>query len=135
MTASTFRTSTNLRFFYVCEKPCKILNLLGGYGNKPLVSLEEAVKPLLEQVHDIKIQAQQAKAHAHTAGDMLTADEAAAIYLYTSECVKNLDSLYTSLQKTLHLQNQDSLMPWLLYMKLLLSALFKLPSMRCLAWR
>lgn len=126
---------TNLRFFDVCEKPSKALTPLQGYGNKPLVSIEESVKPLAQLVCDIAVDARQAKGSAYHDSGLLTKDESAAIYLYTLESTKGSSSLRTLLNETLYLQTQEGLKPYLSYLKLLLTALFKLPPNECTAWQ
>jgi len=65
----------------------------------------------------------------------LTKNEAAAIYIYTMEGTESEYSLYRQLNKDLRSKNRQSLKKWFSYLKLFMTALDKLPSQRCTAWR
>ncbi|CAF1222539.1 unnamed protein product [Rotaria sordida] len=68
--------------------------------------------------------------------DGLTQDESASIYLYAMEWNETENSLYAILNRTLCLADRTQLRPWFRYLKLFLTALFKLPSIPCrVFWR
>ncbi|CAF0895557.1 unnamed protein product [Didymodactylos carnosus] len=108
-----------------------------GYQHLPLVSVEKAVETLEMLVPDIQRRAYFAKQYcdglsSSTLGP-LTTDEAAAIYLYTTEWHH---SLYVALNQILRSKQRSRLLePWLLYLKLILTALFKLKSENKTVWR
>ena len=64
--------------------------------------------------------------------DNLTNDESAAVFLYTMEWA---NSVYLLLNKALTNEDRNHLVPWFSYLKLILTALFKLPSIKCTVWR
>ncbi len=113
----------------VNEEPDAMLLPIEGYKRKPLVSLEEAVLPLIELVTDIKRKAWIAKARATNPADGLTSDESAAIILYSMEWPEGDQSLYRVLNSTLRAEKRSLLKPWFLYLKLVLTGLNKLPSL------
>lgn len=125
-----------LRFFDVAEEPRRMLPPIQGFQEKPLVSLEEAVKPLVGYVHEIKHYASQAKANCESPpADGLSIDESASIRLYTMIWQPKDQCLYVALNKTLRSENRDLLKVWFLYLRLIISALLKLPSISCHIFR
>lgn len=125
----------NTRFLNANEECLNTLAPLRGYADKLCVSLEEAVKPLTKLIHDIDARVWTAKNRSQNTTETLTQDESAAIILYTMEWDPVHPSLYSILNKTLRLESRDGLKPWFLYLKLLLSGLFKLPSVERTVWR
>ena len=110
----------------------KMITPIEGYKNMPVVPLEEAVKSLVEVVPQIERNAYFAKESCQQPEDGLTSDESAAIMMYTSESDPHEDSLYVILNNTLRSeQRQKLLKPWLLYLRLVLTALTRLPSRHC----
>lgn len=99
-----------------------------GYEKKPLVSLDEAIAPLIPLVPDVKRKAWIAKHRATNHADGLTLDESASIILYSMEWSESQESLYRILNSTLRVENRTLLKPWFLYLKLILTGLNKLPS-------
>lgn len=98
------------------------------YDRAPLVTLEEACEPLKgildeELTENIKIALLNSKNPKHE----LTEDESASIHLYTMEWNVPEKSLYSVLNRTLREPNRAKLEPWFKYMKLILTAFFKLP--------
>ncbi|CAF5133328.1 unnamed protein product, partial [Rotaria sp. Silwood1] len=59
--------------------------------------------------------------------NQLTVDESAAIRLYTIEWEEPHQSLYSMLNYTLKMASRENLRPYFRYLKLLLTALVKLP--------
>ena len=109
---------------------------LCGYEKYPLVSLEESVRPLQSLLDDnIGRYVFIAKENSRKAKEGLTQDESAAIHLYSMECTPENSSLYIHLNRALRAVNRHGLIPWFLYLKLLLTALFKLPPHTTTVWR
>ena len=69
-----------------------------------------------------------AKQNTKNPSDGLSQDESASIKLYTMEWKPNHESLYVVLNTSLRSSNRDKLKPWFLYLKLILTALARLPS-------
>ena len=117
------------RFIDVGEEPRKLLQPIEGYRSLQLVTLEEAIEPIVERCPDVRRRAYIAKENCDPPKDGLTQDESASIYLYTTEWEPRDQCLYAVLNSVLRSKNRTRLIPpWLLYIKLLLTALFKLPS-------
>jgi hypothetical protein len=66
--------------------------------------------------------------------DDLTQQESAAIHLYTMQ-FDGGPSLYEILNQSLRAENRQELKPWFLFLKLFLTALYKLPSQNKTIWR
>ncbi|CAF1181754.1 unnamed protein product [Didymodactylos carnosus] len=124
-----------LRFFDVQEEPKKLLLPIDGYQNLPLMPLEDAVRPLFSLADDLQSRVWIAKENCSSPQDPLSQDEAAAIYLYTLEWIPTDRSLYYKLNQSLRYENRQKLIPWFAYLKLLLTALYKLPSQKRTIWR
>ena len=110
------------------DEPKRMLKSISHYDREPLVTLEEACKPLETILDDelpenVKI----AKINSKNTKHPLSADDSAAIHLYTMEWNERENSLYIILNQTLREPDRSKLRPWYRYMKLLLTALFKLP--------
>ncbi|CAF3455541.1 unnamed protein product [Rotaria sp. Silwood1] len=113
---------------------------ISGYASEPLVSLEEACKPLLRIVNCLSSYVSRAKQDSICPADGLTQDESAAIRLYTMEWDEKDDntngSLYYHLNDTLRKPGRSGLQSWYRYLKLFLTALVKLPiEQDVIAWR
>ena len=113
------------------------LTPLRGYAAKPLVSLSEAVQGLhhLNLLDDVNSRVWTATSRSKNPVDGLTPDESAAIILYTIEWDLGHPSLYAALNSALRLEDRRQLIPWFPYLKLLFTALFKLPSIHGTVWR
>lgn len=115
----------------VDQEPIETAMPIGGYENMPLVPLDIAVEPLISRLPGIEKQANTAKQRCQNPpADGLTIDESASIMLYTMTGTTNATSLYFVLNKTLRLESRAQLEPWLLYLKLFLTALSRLPPIR-----
>lgn len=124
------------RFLDVGEEPVETLTPIVGYETVDLVSLEEAVKPLEPLLHNLDAMVHTAKRNSRHPADGLTHDESAAIRLYTIQWPKPYPSLFTLLNQRLRSQDRDTLVEWYLYLKLFLTALYKLPSVNNrIIWR
>jgi hypothetical protein len=128
-------THINTRLLDVNNERLNTLTPLRGYTRKPLVPLEEAVKQLHELVDEVDSRVWTAMNRSKNPSDTLTQDESAAIVLYTMEWDPDHPSLYSVLNETLRFEDRRKLIPWFSYLKLLLTSLFKLPSIPCTIWR
>ena len=124
------------RFLDVGKERGKLLQPIEGYRDLPLVTLEKAIEPIVEFCPDVCRRAYIAKDNCDQPTDGLTQDESAAIFLYTTEWQPRDQCLYIVLNSILRSKSRKvKIRPWLLYMKLLLNALFKLRSQRMTVWR
>ncbi|CAF4991307.1 unnamed protein product [Rotaria sp. Silwood1] len=119
-----------LRFADVGTLPKRMLAPIEGYEKAPLVTLEEAVKPLVNIVPKVERNVFVVKQNCQKPEDGLNTDESASIMLYTYESMPHEDSLYVKLNETLRSEQRKNLIPWFLYLRLILTALARLPSNR-----
>ncbi|UJR07151.1 hypothetical protein I4U23_011439 [Adineta vaga] len=96
--------------------------------NTPLVSLEDAVEPLRSTFPRVNMSARVAKYRIGKPPDGLTIDESAAIQIYETGGSGLNQRIYDILNRVLFDQDRDQMQPYLSYLKLLLTALWKLPS-------
>jgi hypothetical protein len=95
----------------------------------PIVSLEEAVEPLVSIVHDVKRMAQCAKWQSkYPSADNLTLDQCASNRLYSMDWAPQEKCFHVVLNATLRDKNREKLKPWSLFIKLLLTGLACLQS-------
>jgi len=121
--------SHSQRFLNVAEESGRIMTPIQGYEKQPLVSLEQAIEPIIPYVPDVKRMAYIAKVKCgKTPANNLSIDESASILLYSMEWEPQEECLYHVLNKTLRTENRKKLRPWFLYLRLILTALFRLPS-------
>ena len=120
-----------IRFVNDSIKDCLQVNgnLISGYQHLPIVSLEQSVEKIVPFVPDVKNLVNRATEHCRK-GPRLSDNESAAIYLYTMET-----SFYKILNQALRAKNPQSLEPWLMFLKLFISALDKLPSLPIIVWQ
>lgn len=114
------------------------LRLIRGYEEEPVVFLEEALKPFDGRIDDLAAQINQAKTNCYSSNPHgLTHDESAAIYLYSMQ--GDGDSVYGHLEKAWEeagkANNRSYMVPWFRYLKLLRSALDKLPDAEGEVWQ
>ena len=127
--ADNNKTEHRVRFSDIEEKSNRKLMPIQGYAEEPLVSIEQAVEPLVSVVHDVKNMASWAKWKcADPPPNQLTIDQSAAIILYSMEWLPQDKCLYFVLNETLRQENRQKLKPWFRYLKLFLTALSRLPS-------
>ena len=100
-----------------------------GDEDSPLLTLEEAVKPLIRIVDRLMDHVATAKRKCNKGSDLLTHDESAAIYLFTMAASFNL-----RLNETLRAKRHE-LKPWFSFLQLFIKALEKLPSTSGTFWR
>lgn len=117
-----------LRYCDMSEEHEQMISPIQGYEKMPLVTIEEAVEPLISFVPEVKQMVWVVKHNCKIPPDNLSSDESAAIMLYSMEWPPPESSFYIILNKTLSDGNQSLLKPWFLYLKLIITALSKLPS-------
>ncbi|CAF3441629.1 unnamed protein product [Rotaria sp. Silwood1] len=117
------------------DEPSNMLQPIAGYEREPLLCLEEACESLYSLINDLPQYIWISKHNCQNPEDGLTKDESASIHLYTMEWPDSQQSLYSKLNKTLRSINRQELKPWFRYLKLFLTALFKLPSIEGVVWR
>jgi hypothetical protein len=117
------------RFVDMADEWQQMLPPLKGFEHMPLVTLEEATKPLIEQVPDIEHMVDNVRRSQGKPKHGLTVEESASIVLYSMQWTAVDTSFYSILNSTLRSPaRQQRLPPWFLYLKLLITALAKLPS-------
>ena len=123
------------RFLDAGEESDQTLAPIKGYEQVSLVSLKEAVQPIKSLLYDVDAMVETARRNSRKPKDDLTVDESAAIHLYTMQWPDPHPSLYTTLNQRLRSKNRNTLTSWFLYLKLFLTALYKLPSYKGTVWR
>ena len=117
-----------LRMCDFTSEPKRMLPPIKSYEKEPLVSLEEAVKPLRSLVPDVDEMVWTVKQNCQHPPHHLSSDESASIMLYTLEWMPRESSFYFILNDALRSQNRQELLPWFLYLRLCIFALSKLPA-------
>ncbi|CAF1156082.1 unnamed protein product [Adineta steineri] len=113
----------------IIKEPLVMHVPIEGYEEMPIVPLREAVVPLLSIIPKIQHYADIAKKRCESVPpDDLTQDESASIMLYSMEWEPHEECLSFALNATLRTEDRQKLKPWFSYLKLLLTALEKLPS-------
>lgn len=123
------------RFSDLADEPLDILLPIQGYEKFPIVSLEEAIIPLESIVEDVEQMVWITKQKCLRPKDGLTSDESASIMLYTMEWEPCDKSFYILLNKTLRSAKRDKLKPWFSYLRLVVHAFQKLPSINHTIYR
>lgn len=116
------------RFSDVAAEPMRNLPMLKGFENLPVVSLQEATQLLGLYVPEIESMVDVVQENTLNPADGLTVDESSSIALYTMEWSPKENFFHTLLNKMLRSVNRHALLPpWSLFLKLLLTAVSKLP--------
>lgn len=116
-----------LAFSSIAEEPKQLLRAIKDYEKEPLLTLEQACEPLFNIVDDLHDNIIISKKNTRNPAEGLTHDESASIHLCTMEWNESDDSLYGILNRTLRTPERKTLKPWFKYLKVFLTALFKLP--------
>jgi hypothetical protein len=104
--------------------------------DKPIVTLEKAIEPLISFLPDVQKYAKTAKERCpKTPPEGLSVDESASIMLYTMNWKPREQCLNVALNAALRSEDRTKLEPWHLYLKLFLSALDRLPSIQQTVYR
>jgi hypothetical protein len=117
-----------VRLSDLTSEPRRMLPPIKGYENQPIVTLEQSVEPLISFVPDVEQMVWTIKQNCEKPQDGVTPDESGSIMLYTLEWEPPQLSSYFILNSTLRSQNRQELRPWFLYLRLIIYALAKLPS-------
>ncbi|CAM4987773.1 unnamed protein product, partial [Rotaria socialis] len=127
---------SKLRLTDIADEPLPSIDRILGCAQMPLVSLEEAVKPLISIVPDVRRRVYVAKENCDNPADGLTQDESASIMLYTMEWEPADECLYHVLNEVLRSEDRRRhLRPWHLFLRLFLNALFRLPLLSTTVYR
>ncbi|CAF1278617.1 unnamed protein product [Adineta steineri] len=120
----------------IVKEPVEMLMPIEGYEQMPIVSLREPVAPLLSILPKIQDYADIVKKRCKPVPpDGLTRDESASIMLYSMEWEPHEECLSFALNAALRTEDRKELKPWFSYLKLILTALEKLPSTPCNVFR
>jgi hypothetical protein len=112
----------------ITDQPNSSISPIAGYEKEDLVSLELACEPVQSMFNgELTGYILGAKSNSTSPTDGLTPDESAAIRLYTKEWDVRTQSIYRKLNQALRVGDPVQLRPWFKYLKLLLTAFFKLP--------
>jgi hypothetical protein len=123
------RNKNSQRTSDVDQESCEMLMPIAGYEKEPLVTLEEAVEPIVSLVHDIKRMVFVAKAKCKKSpANNLSIDQSASIILYSMDWEPKEKCFYYVLNEVLRTEERKKLKPWFLYLKLVLTAMSRLPS-------
>jgi hypothetical protein len=137
-----FHEALRARAFEEASAKGSLTGPLIGIKSVPLVGLEEAISSLQNGPQEMifkSLNSLEAVAVSLKNGSLkltsgkypnMTADEAAAIYLYTMQT-----PLYAAMNAALREEDTDTIAPFLKYIKLLLNALYKLPIERHTVYR
>jgi hypothetical protein len=129
-------TQQYVRISDIDKQTQKMLMPIRGYENMPLVSLEEAIEPLVSILPAVRDHAFVAKKRCEPVPpDNLTPDQSASIILYSMEWEPHGECLYFALNSALRTEDRRKLKPWFSYLKLILTALSRLPSTRQFIYR
>lgn len=123
------------RFMDGYKEPTKTLTPIKGYEKCKLVSLEEAINEIQPSIDDVDTMVWTAKRNSRNPTDNLTSDESASVHLYTLEWPEADQSMYALLNQKLRSEKRRELVSWHSYLKLFLTALYKLPSLKKTVWR
>ena len=113
------------------------LDSITGYANLPLLPLTKACASLDSIIYNLWFSVQAAiNETLEEPPDGLTIDESASIRLYTMEWQKPNESLYSMLNSALKMTDRKNLERYYKYLKLLLTALAKIPCVpQQIVWR
>jgi hypothetical protein len=123
------------RFTDLCDEPVdRLLSPIKGYQDQKLVTINEAIQPVSQFFNEIEDNIFVALHNCQQPTDDLTQQESATIHLYTMEFTDG-PCLYRILNRSLRAENRQELKPWFSFLKLFLTALYKLPSVNRTVWR
>jgi hypothetical protein len=112
----------------------RLLLPIRGYEDQPLLPLNETIKPISKLFNRIEDYVFIALHNSQNPVDGLDQQESASIHLYTMK-FSGGPSLYKLLNQSLRKENREELKPWFSFLKLFLTALYKLPSQNKTVWR
>jgi hypothetical protein len=133
--AMAIQSCEKSRFSDLCDEPVDhLLAPIKGYQEEKLVPLIETIKPISAFFNEIEDNVFVALHNCQNPTDDLTQQESASIHLYTMQ-FSGGPSLYQILNQSLRAENRQELKPWFSFLKLFLTALYKLPSQNKTVWR
>jgi hypothetical protein len=127
MDANTIQKRISIRYSDPGSAPIETSDRIQGFETEPLVSLEDAVKPLVKIVPNVEQMVSGVKPLCVELSDGLSIDELASIKLYTLEWNPHETSFYINLNEKLRSGTREELKHWFLYLRLFTAALSKLP--------
>lgn len=130
-------TEMDSRILDVVDEHSRPLLPIEGYENVRLMTLEEAVQPLIPLFPEdsLMVRVSVAKERCQNLNDGLSQDESASIMLYTMGWPSSIQSFYSMLNATLRLEDRDKLKPWFRYLRLFIGALSQLPPVTNVVYR
>lgn len=129
-----FRNLRGFMRFKSTEETMDDFSPVRKYLTYSILTIEEALQPVSNRIDHFEQHIREAKHSCHFPSEHgLTRDESASIYIYTMEWGET--SLYRLLNADQRNRNRSILTPWYSYLKLLSSALDKLPNKKGNFWR
>jgi hypothetical protein len=133
--AMAMQSNESSRFTDISDEPVdNLLAPIRGYEDQSLLPLTETINPISGLFKNIRDNVFVALYNSRNPADDLTQQESASIHLYTMQ-FPGESSLYTLLNQSLRAENREDLKPWFSFLKLFLTALYKLPSQSQTVWR
>ena len=112
-----------------------LLCRIEGYEDMPLLPLKVSVENLERMVSKVTENASIARQRSSCPKHGLSEDESASICLYTMDWKANDQSLSSHLNAALRSKDRSELIPYFFYLKLFLTALSKLKTVKKTVWR
>ncbi|CAF3428262.1 unnamed protein product [Rotaria sp. Silwood2] len=110
------------------------LDLIAGYLNEPLTSLEEALQPFHGQIDQLADNIKKAKTEFYYPSEhKRIRDGPAVIYIYTMKWKNRC--VYGHLEVAWKSKDRSKMKPWLIYLRLFRSALDKLSDIEKEIWQ
>ncbi|MFF0579789.1 ADP-ribosyltransferase domain-containing protein [Streptosporangium saharense] len=107
-----------------------VLPAITGVFDTPLMDFVKAVEPVAELLSGLDRYVKRAHLFGVEKAGTLSAEETAALYLYTCE-----SSFYRQINATLRHPDRDRIVPYLPYLRLLFEAVSNLPTRKEPLWR
>ncbi|CAF1551511.1 unnamed protein product, partial [Rotaria sordida] len=123
------------RSYDIFQEPLTPLTPICIHDQKSIISLEQAVEPLISILPNLQTFVSIAKEKCENPSDGLTQDESASIMLYSMDWQPMEQCLYYVLNAILRCNDREKLKPWLLYLTLFIRALSRLPSISVIVYR
>jgi hypothetical protein len=125
----------NRRYVDTDEHAQRSFLFIEDYDSTPLVSFEESIRPLAHIIPDIEQKALLAKEYSSVSDVHMSIDECASICLYSMEWQPYESGVYYNLNMLLRNRDHEHMKPWFHYLKILLTALHRIPSKRITVFR
>lgn len=100
-----------------------------GYEDSPLLTLKDAVEKVNSQTLHFEEYVATAQNKCKKDSSLLEPDESAAVYLYSMPT-----PFFSLLNEALRAENRDELKPWFAFLKLFMTAIKKLDSVKKTVW-